>query len=251
MIGRVRADLAASLGFFTRVPVGAWAPASASFELSRAAWAFPLVGGLVGLAGGSVYASAIWLRMPPLLGSCWSLAAMLLLTGALHEDGLADLLDGFGGGRDRTRKLEIMRDSRIGGYGALALLLSSLVRVAAVAALTVPTRVLVALIVSGALSRGAIVLLLMLLPPARADGVAASLHPLPRRPALLAGCVAIALDAVLLRPASSLPAALAAVVASLILAAVSHRQIGGQTGDVLGAGAVLAECAVLSVLCAR
>ena len=248
MIRRIRADLAAATGFLTRLPVGALMPSSPPVDLKGATWAFPLAGALPGLWGGAVYAAARWLGLPTLLCACWSLAAMLLLTGALHEDGLADVADGFGGGRDAARKLEIMRDSRIGSYGALALLLSCLIRLAAVSALAAPALVCAGLVASGALSRAAIVLLLALLPPARADGVAASLHPLPRGPALLGWGLALVFDVVLLPGWRMLAAPVAVIAATLVLARLSRRQVGGHTGDVLGAGAVLAECVVLSSL---
>ncbi len=249
MISRARTDIAAVIGFFTRLPTGALMPGSARIDMARAVWAFPLAGGFVGLCGGAVYAASFWLRLPPLLCACWSLAATLLLTGALHEDGLADMADGFGGGRDARRKLEIMRDSRIGSYGALALLLSGLIRVAALSSLCGPAGVCAGLVVSGALSRAAIVLLLVLLPPARREGLAASLHPIPRSSALLGWGIALALDAALLRGWPALVPPAAAVAATLIVGRLAYRQIGGHTGDVLGGGAVLVECVVLSSLC--
>ena len=249
MIRQLRTDLAAAIGFFTRLPVGRLMPREPRIDMARAVWAFPLAGALAGASGAAVFAAAAWIGLPPALAACWSLAAMLLLTGALHEDGLADMADGFGGGRDAPRKLEIMRDSRIGSYGALALLLSGLVRIAAMAGLATPGRVGAALVVSGALSRAAIVLLLLLLAPARRDGLASALHPVPRGPALAALAAALALAAILLSPATIVPAAACIVVVALAVARLARRQVGGHTGDVLGACAVLADCAVLSSLC--
>ncbi len=255
LIRTLRTDLAATIGLFTRLPVTRLMPREADVDMARAVWAFPLAGGLVGLCGGVVYALAAQIGLSPVLAACWSLGASLLLTGALHEDGLADTADGFGGGRDAARKLEIMRDSRIGSYGALALLLSSVLRVLAVGSLGTPGRVCAALVASGALSRAAIVLLLLLLPPARRDGLAASLHPLPRWPASLGlglGLgLGLALAAPLLRGWMMLAAPACAVAATLAVARAARRQVGGHTGDVLGACAVLSECAVLSALSAR
>lgn len=250
MIRRLRTDLAASVGFLTRLPVFALMPREARIDMAGAVWAFPVAGAVAGLCGGATYALLHSLGLPSALCGCWGAAAMLLLTGALHEDGLADMADGFGGGRDMQRKLDIMRDSRIGSYGALALLLSIMVRVAAITALSAPIRVCAALIVSGALSRAAIVLTLLLLRPARRDGLASALHPIPRLPALVAFALALALAAALLRGRAMLVAPLCALVTTAILAFLARRQIGGHTGDVLGACAVLADCAVLSGLAA-
>ena len=247
----LRTDLAATIGFFTRLPVTWLMPRDARVDMARAVWAFPLAGALAGLCGGIVYALAMRFGLPASLAACCSLAATLLLTGALHEDGLADTADGFGGGRGAQRKLEIMRDSRIGSYGALALLLSSLLRILAVEALAAPGRVCAALVASGALSRAAIVLLLLLLPPARRDGLAAALQPLPRLSAPIGLGLGLALAALLLRGWMILAALACAVAASLIVARLARRQVGGHTGDVLGACAVLTECVVLTALCAR
>jgi adenosylcobinamide-GDP ribazoletransferase len=251
MIRRLRTDLAVAIGFLTRLPVSALMPREPRIDMAGAVWVFPVAGAIVGLCGGAAYALLCAVGLSPALCGCWSAAAMLLLTGALHEDGLADMADGFGGGRDVPRKLEIMRDSRIGSYGALALLLSSLVRVAAMAGMAAPWRVCAALVVSGALSRAAIVLVLLLLRPARRDGLASPLHPIPRLPAFATVGMALAVAAALLRGRAMLVAPVCALTTALLVALLARRQIGGHTGDVLGACAVLADCAVLSGLSAR
>ena len=249
MIRTLRTDLASVTGFFTRLPVGLLMPRDPRIDMARAVWAFPLAGALAGLFGGAAYMLAARIGLSPFLSACWGLGAMLLLTGALHEDGLADMADGFGGGRGMQRKLEIMRDSRIGSYGALALGVSSLLRIEAVAELATPGRVCAALVASGALSRAAIVLVLVLLPPARRDGLAAPLHPIPRLPAITAGVLSLVLAGLLLHGWAVLAAIVAAVAAALVIARLARSQVGGHTGDVLGACAVLAECAVLSSQC--
>ncbi|MBC9180481.1 adenosylcobinamide-GDP ribazoletransferase, partial [Pseudoroseomonas ludipueritiae] len=139
------ADFSAALGLLTRLPTG-WLPQhNSAAGFARSIWAYPLVGLGIGAAGGAVMAAGLWLGLPPLVAALWSLAATLLLTGGFHEDGLADTADGFGGGRDRARKLEIMRDSRIGSYGVLALVLALGLRAAALAALpTQPATLLAA-----------------------------------------------------------------------------------------------------------
>ena len=101
----------------TRLPVGWLATSAEPARLADAVWAFPVVGAVVGAIGGAVFWVCARLGMPPAVAAVWTLASMLLVTGALHEDGLADTADGLGGGRTRERKLEIMRDSRIGTFG--------------------------------------------------------------------------------------------------------------------------------------
>ncbi|WP_052711642.1 adenosylcobinamide-GDP ribazoletransferase [Elstera litoralis] len=108
-----------ALMFLTRLPVPI-NPAPEASEIAEAGDMFPLVGTLIGAATGAVFWGLSTLGLPPLVAAATALAAQLLLTGALHEDGLADMADGFGGGFTRARKLEIMRDSRLGTYGGAA-----------------------------------------------------------------------------------------------------------------------------------
>ena len=221
----------------TRLPV---ARLTRLYPAERACvWAYPLVGALVGGAGAAVLWAALALRVPPAIAAILALAATMALTGALHEDGLADMADGFGGGATPARKLEIMRDSRIGSYGTLALILSVGVRVAALSACSHPA---LALLLAGVLGRGAMVGVLATMGPARSDGLTARLGDAGRLP-ILAG-IAIAAAASLLAPAALLAAALAAYAVMRL----ARRQVGGYTGDVLGAAEQCVECAVLIVL---
>jgi adenosylcobinamide-GDP ribazoletransferase len=251
MLRSLLADLAAALGLLTRLSTG-WLPQhDSTADFARSVWAYPPVGFGIGMAGGAVMAGGLALGLPPLAAALWSLAAGLLLTGALHEDGLADTADGFGGGRGRERKLAIMRDSRIGSYGVLALVLALGLRAALLPALAAAPWALVAACgAAAALGRGAILLLLVRLPPARAEGLAAGLAR-PPRAALLAGALLAVLPAwLLLPPRAALAMTLAAAAATLLLGRLARRQVGGQTGDVLGAGAVLAEAVALTALVA-
>ncbi|MEK9968269.1 MAG: adenosylcobinamide-GDP ribazoletransferase, partial [Ferrovibrio sp.] len=107
-----------ALMLLTRLPLsGGKVTDTAGGAVARAAWAFPLVGLLVGAAGGGMFMLASYLGLGMGSSALLAMGSQVLLTGALHEDGLADTADGFGGGRSRERKLEIMRDSRIGTYG--------------------------------------------------------------------------------------------------------------------------------------
>lgn len=243
------ADLIAALRLLTRLPVDWLAGAGRPPRLQRMVWAYPLVGALVGALGGIAYWIAAGIGCPPALAAVWGLAALVLATGAFHEDGLADTADGFGGGATRQRKLEIMRDSRIGSYGVIAVVLSLTLRVAAVALLATPGAVIAALIVAGALGRG-VAIGLLFLPAARSDGLAAQIGK-PDSTATAAGFTLAALLALLLLPTgAALAAIVAAGIAGMAMAWLARRQIGGHTGDVLGAGVQMAECLVLTVLVA-
>jgi adenosylcobinamide-GDP ribazoletransferase len=219
-------------------------------DSARCVWAYPVVGAAVGGIGAGVYGACAATGLPPPLSALWTLAALTWVTGALHEDGLADTADGFGGGGSRERKLEIMRDSRIGTYGALALVLAIALRGASLASLARPGPVAAALVAAGALGRGGILVLLLVLRPARPDGLGATLRE--HRPERLAAGLALAAAAAfaLLPARAALDAVSVSLVASLGLAALARRQVGGYSGDVLGAGASVVECAVLSVLAA-
>src|SRR5260370_3066450 len=130
-------DLRTGILFCTRLTVPHAAPVD-SGDVARASWAFAVAGALVGSTGALTYAIASGIRLPSAVAAALALGATLLLTGCLHEDGLADTADGLGGGRDRARKLEIMRDSRLGTYGACALIMSLLLRWTALAAMAGP-----------------------------------------------------------------------------------------------------------------
>ncbi len=205
------AQLAQAFALLTRLPVAQFVRLTDTpgvrrsevydIDLADCVWAWPVVGAVVGASGGGAYWLARALAIPPLLAAVWTLVAMVALTGALHEDGLADTADGFGGGATRGSKLAIMRDSRIGTFGALALALSLATRAAAIAAMADRGRVAAALIVAGALGRAAMVGLPMLLPPARADGLGASVSGPSLPQAAVAFAVAVGATLLLL-PAS-------------------------------------------------
>src|SRR5215468_917668 len=120
-------DVKISILFCTRLPIHNSA-AIESRDVGRASWAFPIAGALVGGAGALVYAVALGGQIPPVIAAALALATTLVVTGCLHEDGLADTLDGFGGGRHREHKLEIMQDSPLGTYGVCALVMSLILR---------------------------------------------------------------------------------------------------------------------------
>jgi adenosylcobinamide-GDP ribazoletransferase len=232
----------------TRLPVGWLATSAGPGRLPDAVWAFPVVGAVVGGIGGAAFWVCARLGMPSGVAAVWTLASMLLATGALHEDGLADFADGVGGGRTRERRLAIMRDSRIGTFGGLALMLSLAARGAALAVLAQPARVAVALIVAAALGRGTIGVLLLTSAPARPDGLAAELRASRFGRTALGPGIAVVLAFALLPFGAAFGATMSALGSGLAIAVIAHRQLGGYTGDVLGAAVVVTECAVLALI---
>src|SRR5215472_9161855 len=175
---RFAADLKIGISFCTRLPLGSMAANEVNC-IARASWTMPIAGALVGLTGASVYWLGDRLWLAPQCAAILAVAATVLATGALHEDGLADTFDGFGGGKTRERKLEIMRDSRIGTYGVCALAVSLILRLTAVASLADPRLVAPALIAAHASARGALPLFMRMLPNARSDGLSADVGQPP------------------------------------------------------------------------
>ncbi|MBF0130820.1 MAG: adenosylcobinamide-GDP ribazoletransferase [Alphaproteobacteria bacterium] len=244
-------DLHFAASFLTRLPLPAL-PRVADGGLTRAMRLFPLIGLLIGLVGGGVYAGAVWLGLPPSLAALVSVAATAGLTGGLHEDGLADTADGFGAPVGRVRKMEIMRDSRIGAFGVLALVFSVGLRAGAIAALADPHAVLPALAVAGALSRAAMPLTMRLCDPARRDGLGASAGHADDESAFISTVIAvgsaIALALIAFRPAPAVSSVALTFAAVAAVTAMARVQIGGYTGDVLGAVGQAVEAVVLLTL---
>jgi adenosylcobinamide-GDP ribazoletransferase len=238
------ADLKTGILFCTRLPVPHAAPID-SGAVAHASWAFPVAGALVGGVGTLTYAIASGIRLPSALAAALALGATLLVTGCLHEDGLADTADGLGGGRDRARKLEIMRDSRLGTYGACALMMSLLLRWAALAAMVGPVAVASALIAAHVAARAALPVFMRFVPPARLDGLSAQAG----QPAVRSAAVAVLTGVLVLLTALGFAATMIGLVlatcAGLFVAWLSMRQIGGQTGDVLGALEQIIEIVIL------
>src|ERR1700722_6768795 len=253
-LGSLGRDIADALRFFTRLRVGEPEP-GAPLDVDRIAWAAPIAGLAAGLIGALALVLTALLGLPPLLRAALATAALVATTGALHEDGLADVADGFGGGATRARKLEIMRDSRIGAYGAIAIALALILRVGALAAALDGGfwRAALSLTLVAALSRAAALTPLALLPPARADGAGAAAGRLDSS-ALAAAwgsvlVIAVALGLVALGLAHALLAALTSAAGATTTVALARRAIRGHSGDVAGAaqqcGEIAAWCGLL------
>ncbi len=246
------ADLGANLRFFSRLPVPQLCrldDTGALPTLPRAAAAGPLAGFLIALPAAIIGLATAAAGLPELLVGLLVVASLVAPTGALHEDGLADSADGLVGGSTIEKRLLIMKDSRIGTFAGLALVLSTLIRASAYGALFGHAATgVVAVLGAGALSRLAMTALWTALPNARPDGLAARLGR-PDRRHLAEGA---GLTILLLSPLVALTSAQTALLgiafaglAALAFGALAREKIGGQTGDILGATQVLTEAAFL------
>ena len=241
MIAAMR-SLVAAVAFLTRIPVGRWVDCGREDVARSAAW-FPFVGALLG----GIECLAAWLLRPQLPAAVTAVllvALDVLLTGALHYDGLADSADGFGGGKDRDDILRIMRDHCIGSYGGVALALAGGMKIAALTALLGGSAWPRAVIAAPLLGRWAILLLSAALPYARAT---ASVVVGMGRKALAWGTLLTALALAAGRDPRLWFAAVVVVLVAALLGLYCRRRIGGITGDTLGAAAELGEIAVLLV----
>jgi adenosylcobinamide-GDP ribazoletransferase len=243
--------IAENLRFFTRLPLGA---SGGVPDFTKVAWAAPLSGAIVGCLGALVFVATWKIGLPGIICSTLSVIVETIFTGGLHEDALADVADGFGGGGDRNAKLAIMRDSRIGAYGATALCLVLLLRIEAIAALARPNPHFApgALVLAGAAARAAALAPLAWAPPARADGASASVGSL--HTSVLLGVAATlfmliaGLGLLSLGLVRAFCACLVGAVVARLFVVFAQGQIGGQTGDVCGATAQIAQVTVLLTL---
>jgi adenosylcobinamide-GDP ribazoletransferase len=242
-------DIRGAVAFLTRVPMPHPHGARPG-NFARAHRAFPLVGAAIGAVVGLAYLGLTAIGLPTLASAAIALGISAVLTGALHEDGLADLADGFGGGRDKAAKLEIMRDSRLGTYGALILLITFFAKLSAVAVLP-KVMVLPSLVAAHALARAPLSVMAMTMPYARHEGLAVTAGRPDPTTVWTAVLFALAVAFLALPWIEALGAALVAAVAAACIAILAQRQIGGQTGDVLGAAEQVAETGILLLLATR
>lgn len=235
-----RIDLPAALGLLTRLPV-IMDGTRAAERGAASAWAYPLVGVIVGVILAASVALMVWVGIPTGIIAGLVLAGSVIVTGAMHEDGLADSADGLWGGWDQARCLEIMKDSHIGVYGVCAIALSLLIRWLALVIIISMGAYWVAFVAVGAVSRASMVVLMATLPNARGVGLSQSVGRPSNAATWLAIGVAAAFAVLCGYPGLILVAALSTLICGLI----ARAKIGGQTGDILGATQQVNEMASL------
>ncbi len=236
-------DILFCLTFFTRLPIPLNDDA-ANRDLARASWAFPVAGVVIGGIAGFALMAASSMHLHPLFCAFAAIAVSSWVTGALHEDGLADFADGIGGGKDKESALSIMRDSRIGSYGVLSLIFFTGLKVTALSSLMGPGLAAGTIIAAATFSRGLMPTIMMLMDPARDDGLgAAAGKPDLSRFAGAAG-IGILVILITLDPTVAALCLITAPIAAAVVCIIAFRKIDGQTGDVLGAAQQTAELAI-------
>lgn len=241
-VTQILRDIVAALSLLTRLPVR---PNDAAVG-ANAAWAYPLVGVFAGLVAVATGYLALQAGLPPFAAGIVAIASQVLLTGALHEDGLADCSDALGARGTAEARLAIMRDSQIGTYGTLALVLSVVIRASLMGTL-LQSSLFMAPIFAAMLSRATMPAIMALLPLARKDGLSRLTGRPPFQTLAIAIGIAVLPVALWMGFWAILPIS-AAAFGAVIPAHWANRRIGGQTGDVLGAAQQCAEMAVLMAL---
>jgi adenosylcobinamide-GDP ribazoletransferase len=234
-----------AVAFLTVVPVGAAAGHPVE-RLGRAC--FPAVGALLGLVAGVSFALVATVTTAP-IAAVAATAVLAVLTGALHLDGVADAADGLFGGKDFARRLEVMRDPRVGSFGMVAVILVMVGDVAALASMS-PAQAIVALAIAGGISRWALLVMIATLPYVREAGLGvAAAGPHRFFDVVIGSAIAVIVCLLAWQPAAV--AALVAVVIALGIRTIARRRIGGATGDIYGATAELSQLGVLIVFAAH
>ncbi len=241
-------DINAAFSLLTRLPVPV-DHEEAGERAAYATWAYPLVGAVAGGLAGLLANLALALGAPAAISAALALTVLVIITGAMHEDGLADCADGLGGGANKTRRLGIMKDSRIGAYGAVALAIAMIARWSGIDALASGGHLFWSLIAVGAASRAPMVLAMFVMKPAREDGLSSGIGVPPPQSVAAAAGIAIIIAFITLGW-GAFPLIFWSLVAPLPLLALANKLIEGQTGDILGGTQQLAEIAGLAVVVA-
>ncbi|WGI23048.1 adenosylcobinamide-GDP ribazoletransferase [Amylibacter sp. IMCC11727] len=238
-------DIPAAFTLLTRLPLPV-DHAKTGERAARAAWAYPFVGAVLGLIAGVIALSLAAFGVQTGIAAAVALGTLMLLTGALHEDGLSDCADGLGGGTTLKKRLEIMKDSRIGAFGAAALGVTLLARWSGYdAVITVDW--LWAFVAVGTASRLPMVLVMYGMPLSRPDGLAATVGLVTAPIAIIATLLTVILCVISIG-LLALPMLIVMILACLPLCWLAWRRIEGYTGDVLGGCQQIAEIAALAML---
>ena len=239
-------DFRIAVGFLTVLPIGP----SANIDDHRAglrfgARAFPLAGLVIGLFGALVYAVAHMLHLPPEAAGFIAIGAMTVLTGAIHEDGLADMADGAMAREHMPERLAIMRDSRIGTFGTLSLIIVVGIKTGIIGAIGWPDQVAPLLIGCAAASRAMLPAMMRVMRPARGDGLAFAAGRPEENQVVMAAVLGAFFALLLLGLTAGLVAIVAGIGAAATIAWIAQKRLGGVTGDVLGAAQQVTEAAMM------
>ena len=237
------------LSFFTRFPINFILGKRnlSGVSLGGSVWAFPLVGAIIGLCAGTIYIASLYLGFSPTISAWLAVFAQIILTGGLHEDGLADTADGLASGRTIAKKLEIMKDSQIGSYGVLALIIALSLKANTISIFPSNLQTLLFFMISAACSRACIVVLMRALPPAKSDGLAKSAGRPSRERTLASLLFALCSLLFIGNFLTVIFAILALTVLCFIIYSIAKNNFGGITGDILGATQQISEVLLLLI----
>ena len=238
-------DIAAAFMLLSRIPVTYQFAKDSPPNFISSLWAFPLVGLVIGGIGGMMLALANFFSLPLLVCGGLCVGVMAMVSGAMHEDGLADTVDGFGGGRDVDDKMRIMHDSHIGSYGVLALCISTIIRIslfASIAGLDLSNLALIGLVAAIAAAARWQILIALRAFPIAADAKLAKVTGQPSMIAIFAAAFLWVVPlACFVVPIAAVIAGIATLLVCLGLGRIAMRQINGISGDVMGAMIILGE----------
>ena len=243
MISCARALCIAGL-FFTRFPFRVKGKIEPE-DLKKSGWVFPIIGALIGLIGGTVFLLCSEIGFSPGVCAILAVLSLILATGGLHEDGLADTFDGCFGGYDKTTRLNIMRDSQVGAFGIIALIFSIYLRCIVFIDLSELGLVFIGFIVSGAISRGILPLSTIFLDPARVNGMASKMGKFSPDLSLLSAGLSVVIMMLLIDVLVVIFICVVVLFAVGIFMIIVKRLLGGYTGDTLGAYQQIAEIVTL------
>ncbi len=235
-------DIRVALSLLTRLPI--YVPTEAYERAHKAVWAYGGAGVVWALCVWSTATLCMTSGLAPYIAAGFGLVVGIVITGAMHEDGLADCADGFWGSWEREKRLEIMRDSRLGVYGSLALIVSTGLRWQLIATILQGENSLLALLLAGMLARSVLPVMMAHLPNARSCGLSHSVGKPTGSFVYFSFGMSASIGLIFLGVAGLLISIIAAF-AGLLCALLAQKKIGGQTGDFLGASAVIIEIVTL------
>jgi adenosylcobinamide-GDP ribazoletransferase len=240
MLYRVLLDIGSAIIFLTRIPIPWDKISSEPPDISSSQWSFPIVGSFIGLVTALITIVGIQLGFNSLIAACIGIGSSVLLTGALHEDGLADTFDGFGGGKTLEKKIAIMKDSTLGTYGTSSLIFNYLLRIAALSSISSHLEIICICVLASSSGRTSIVILRKISTPFSEVSSANTLQPANMK--VITTCLLVCSSFFLFFGLAFLFIGLLMIILiPIVVSYLAKKQVGGINGDILGACAIKTE----------
>ncbi|UTW57415.1 adenosylcobinamide-GDP ribazoletransferase [Kordiimonas sp. SCSIO 12603] len=247
LVRKWREDIAAAFMLLTRIPINWTKISDAPPNLGRAMWAYPVVGFFIGGLMSLAFLASTHIGISKELAILIAISTAVFTTGSFHEDGLADVADGFGGGYGKDKKLEIMRDSRIGTYGGLALIIAFSFKFFSLQSMT-EMDIVRAMIIVAVISRSVILIPPLILSPARSNSLATEAGKPSFPTVTTAFILSLGSSFFIASMAATIFLTVSALLTTLVFCRLAYKQVGGYSGDILGATQQLSEIAMLITL---